>query len=172
MKIACLALAAVLFAGCTSTGGEAKSDAPKGSNSDNGSAKKTEKPEAKNPKFGEAFEWEDGLALTVSKPAPYKPSEYAAAEKANAYVVFDVRVVNRTGKTYDPGLMYATLQSGNEEAAEVYDSEKLPEAPSTKLLDGREAKWKIAFAVKDPNDLVLEISPDAGLEYAGAIFTN
>lgn len=40
----------------------------------------------------------------------------------------------------------------------------------TKLLDGREAKFKIGFAVSDPKDLVLEASPDFMSE--PVIFTN
>lgn len=171
-KIACFALFAVLLAGCGGTSGEATSDAPKGSNADKGATKKAQKPEAKNPKFGGAFTWKDGLALTVSKPQKFTPSEYAAADKANGYVMFEIRLVNKTGKPYDPSLLYATLQSGNEEAEQVFDSEKLGDDPTTKLLDGRELKYKIAFGVKDPGDLVMEISPDAGLDYKGAIFTN
>lgn len=67
--------------------------------------------------------------------------------------------MNATGAPWDPALFQASLQSANEEGSKIYDSE-LPEDPRTKLLNGREAKFTIAFGVKDPADLVLEVTPD------------
>lgn len=113
-------------------------------------------------KFGETWEWEDNLSLTVSKPKPYTPSESAAADKhAKHFVQFTVTVVNKTGKTFDPALFNASLQSANEEGDQVFDSENnIGGGPSTKLLSGREAKFKVAYAAADPKDLVLEVHPD------------
>ena len=78
--------------------------------------------------------------------------------------------MNKTGKPWDPSLISATVQSSNKEGEQVYDSEKLGDEPSTKLLKGREVKFKIAFGVADPKDLVLEIAPD--FEHESAIFTS
>ena len=33
-----------------------------------------------NPKFGDTYTWKDGLAVTISVPTPYTPSESAAAD--------------------------------------------------------------------------------------------
>lgn len=177
LKRLAVAALVVVLAGCGGTSGE-KSDAnPQGSNADKPAASEettqSPEPEAANPKFGQTYTWDDGMSVVISKPQSFTPSEYAGVEGATKYVKFGVRLVNKTGKPFDPALVYATLQSGNEEAEAVYDSENsIGESPSTKLLDGREAKWVIGFAVNDPADLVLEISPDAGMEYEGAIYTN
>lgn len=136
-------------------------------------AEAPETPEAppKNPKFGQTYTWENGLAVTVSTPKPFKPSEYAAAEKATAYLEWTVTIVNGTKDNYDPSLFSTTLQSANTEASEVFDMENGFEgSPSTTLLPGRESKFKIGYGVQDPKDLVLEVTP--GFEYESAIFTN
>jgi hypothetical protein len=61
--------------------------------------------------------------VTVGKPKKFKPSETAAAEKANAYLRFTVTVVNKSDKPLDLGLTYITVQSSNKEAEQVFDSE-------------------------------------------------
>lgn len=111
--------------------------------------------------FGKAYSWEDGLAVTVSTPRAYKPSEYAAGtDKFTKFVSFEVRVVNKTGKAWDPTLFQTSVQSNNQEADEVFDSENLGEMPQTKLLNGREAKFTVAYGVANPQDLVMEVTPD------------
>lgn len=111
--------------------------------------------------LGATYLWADGLAVTVSKPSGYKPSEYAAgADGVSKFVVFDITIVNNTGTVWDPALFQATVQSANQEASKVYDFENLPDTPSTKLLNGREATFKMAFGVADPADLVVEVTPD------------
>jgi len=79
-----------------------------------------------------------------------------------------VRIVNGTSENWDPSLFYATLQSGNQEASQVYDSGQLGDSPSTSLLPGREVQFQIAFGVNDPADLVLEVAPD--FTYKNVIF--
>lgn len=175
--LAALSVAALLLAGCASTEGKADEDPPSGTNADTEAAEPadTETSEAADPgqlSFGQAYTYEDGLTVKVSEPRPFEPGESAAAKPGPA-VVFTVVVVNKTGKPFDATLFYITLQSGNEEAPEIFDSEKgIEGSPSTKVLDGREAKWKIAYNVKDPADLVLEVQPDAGVEYASVIYVS
>ena len=63
------------------------------------------------------------------------------------------------------------VQSGNTEADQVFDSENdVGGGPSTKLLNGREAKFKIAFTVANPKDLVMEVRPS--FEHESVLFTN
>lgn len=178
--LAALGLIAVLTAtGCGSTTGKADSDPPSGTNADASTpASADASPTAEtsqdaNLKFGQAFTWEDGLTVKVSKPKPFKPSEYAATTGKGQAIKFTFTVVNQTKKPYDPSLFYATLQSGNTEAEEIFDSENgLEGSPNTKVLAGREAKFDAGYNVKNPKDLVLELSPDAGMEYESAIFTS
>ncbi len=63
-----------------------------------------------------------------------------------------------------------TLQSGNQEASQVYDSQQLGDSPTATLLPGREVEYSIAFGVNDPADLVMEVAPD--LSYQNVIFHN
>jgi hypothetical protein len=122
--------------------------------------------------FGDTWSYEDGLSVTVSKPEPFEPTEFALVEGAEAYVVFTIRVVNDTGAPFDPSGTYATVQSANTEAPEVFDSgppNNLDGPPMTTLLPGREAEWRAGFGVVDPNDLVLELTPS--FEHESAIFT-
>ncbi|MEL4356678.1 MULTISPECIES: hypothetical protein [unclassified Luteococcus] len=119
--------------------------------------------------FGEAYTWQDGLAVTVGKPAVYKPSEWAAGtDTFKSFVIFEVRVVNKTKATWDPALLHITVQSDNQEAEQVFDSQKLADQPTTKLLPGREAKFPVAFGVANPKDLVMEVTPD--FEHESVLF--
>lgn len=121
--------------------------------------------------LGSAYTWEDGLSVTVSTPASYKPGEYAAGQDGfDTFVALDVTVVNRTGRVWDPAMFTATVQSANQEGSQIFDSENLPASPSTKLLDGREVAFKLAFGVADPADLVVEVSPD--FEHQSVLFHN
>lgn len=127
--------------------------------------------EAAPQKFGTRFTYEDGLVVSVARPVIFHPSEYAAKEKAHAYVVLKVTVINGTGKRYDPSVFNTSVQSSNVEGSSVYDSENgLEGAPSTSVLPGRETTFKVAFGVADPKDLVVEVTP--GFEYEASIFTS
>ncbi len=122
--------------------------------------------------LGETYLWTDGLAVTISKPSPFEPSRSAAGtDQFDHSVVFDVTIVNKTGTTWDPVMFRATVQSGNQEGSRIFDSAKnLTGAPSTKLLNGREATFKMAFGVADPADIVMEVSPD--WDHQSALFHN
>jgi hypothetical protein len=128
-----------------------------------------EEPESANPTFGQSYEWSDGLSVTVGKPTEFRPSDSAAAEEADAYVSFSIKIVNGTDESYDPVLSTVTVQSGNTEAAEVVDTANGFEGPpSTPILPGREGMWKVGFGVSDPDDLVMQVTP--GFEYESVIF--
>lgn len=122
------------------------------------------------PKFGESYEWEDGLTITVGAPEAFTPSEYSVVTGAAAHLAFTITIVNGSTANVDPGA-YITVQSANAEAEEVYDSESgITGTPSTTLLPGREAVFKVAFGVQDPADLVMEVTP--GFNYDAVIYTN
>lgn len=118
--------------------------------------------------YGETWTYEDGLAITVSKPMPFEPSETAAgAEDAEQYVMFTVRIDNGTGDSVEPGEFHATLQSGTTEAEQVFDSAKgLDGAPYSRLLDGRSIEFPIAFGATTIEDLVMQVRPDFERESA------
>lgn len=183
-KMLAPALAVLLLAGCGGTTGTASGETPRGTNAPSSSETNewddvpvvSDSPSAEDSgndttPLGETFEWEDHLSVTVSKPKAYKPSEYAATEDADHYVVMTVRIVNETGKPFDVNSFYTSVQSGNEEASEVFDSDKgLEGSPSTKLLDGREVEFEIGYGVSDTKDLVVQVTPS--YDYEAAIFTS
>lgn len=179
--LAAAALSAGLLSGCASTTGAVATAPPStGTNAEPSTgtnADPTDEPteESSTPAddgtvaFGQAYKFEDGLQVTISKPAAYKPSRWAAAKKSKYYLVMTVTVVNGTSTKYEPAMFSASAQSGDEEADQVFDTAKnVGGSPSTKLLKGRQAKWKIAFAVKNPKDLVLEVTP--GFDYSSVIY--
>jgi hypothetical protein len=185
-RIAAVLLVLTLTA-CGGTSGEPDSDPQAGANRPAGTASPaaptqapTTEPPSPSPSptddgvlsFGESITYEDGVTLTVSAPTPYTPSEYAAgAEGVTAAVAFDVTIVNGTQANFDPSFFSTTLQSANVEGSEIYDSENgLEGSPSTTLLPGREAKFRIAYGVTNPADLVLEVSPS--FEHNNAIYAS
>ncbi|MGY1666989.1 hypothetical protein [Geodermatophilus sp. SYSU D00696] len=128
---------------------------------------------AVNPRFGQTYTYENGLAVTVAPPQPYTPSDSAAVGEPAppSFVVFDVTVANGTQANYDPATFMATMQSGTTEGQQVYDSANgIGGTPSTTLLPGRESTFRLAFGATHPNDLVLEVTP--GFDYESAIFTS
>lgn len=165
--IVALASATVLFSGCGVSASQSN-DAGHGSNvavsSSTKGAGASDKASANTQsgvaKFGTAYAYKDGLSLTVSAPQAYKPSQYAAGtEGFTTFVSFQVRLVNKTGKAWDPSLFTATVQSGNKEGSQVFD-DTMQGAPRTTLLNGRESEFTVAYGVADPKDIVMEVQPD------------
>ncbi|MDQ3156216.1 MAG: hypothetical protein M3Q98_05775 [Actinomycetota bacterium] len=157
--IAIFAIALALgLAGCGSGGG-VSNDPPKGSNASTdeeatGEAT-TEAPKA-DPKFGQAFTYEDDLSIKVSTPEGYKPTSDAYVEKKwPHFVVFEVTLVNGTKGKIDPTGLYLTLQSNDVEAEQVFATGL--EAPETTVLPGRQVRFKAAFGVDNPDDLVMDV---------------
>jgi hypothetical protein len=124
-------------------------------------------------KFGEAYKWTDGLQVKVGAPTNYKPSNsaYVPDPKPPAFIKMEFTVVNGSKEPFDPVGFYVTVQSGNVEAKQVFDSGGgMAGSPSTKILPGREAKFSLAFGVTDPKDLVVQVRP--GFKYNDAIWTS
>ena len=119
--------------------------------------------------FGETWEYTDGLAVTVAPPTPFEPSDSAfPSDGGAAHVLFEVTIANGSADPYEP-LLVSSLQSGTSEGEQVFDSANgLEGPPSTTVLPGREVTFVIGYAVADPEDLVLQITP--GFIYAEAIF--
>lgn len=167
------AAAAVLLAGCSTTGGSVDAAAPTGVNADTPkeSPESTQATTADTPRFGDAFTWDDGLTVKIGQPKKFKPTY--GATNGQQPIRFKVTIVNGTESPFDPALFYATMQSGNEEAEQIFDTDSgLDSGPTTQLLPGREVVFDLGFNVKDPGDLVLEVKPDAGFTYDAAVFTN
>ncbi len=154
------ALLGVLLTSCESTSGSAAVDPQACGN------RPAETAEAGPLAFGETFTYEDGLSLTVGRPAPFTPSDVAAgAEGSPAAARFIVTIVNGTAANVEPRPFYATVTSANVEGSEVFVGDLIG-PPSTVLLPGREATFSIGFAVQDPADLVMEVNLDCAHDAA------
>ena len=108
---------ALALTGCTASTGTT-SNPPVGDNRPEPAAEESEEPAAEepaapvNPTFGESYEWEDGLVVTISAPEPFTPSEYAyVGEPSAAYLTFNVTIVNGSAVNYDPTLFFTSMQS-------------------------------------------------------------
>lgn len=124
---------------------------------------------AMNPTFGETYNYENGLQVTVGAPVLFTPSEIAAGdENFTEFVRFTVTIVNGTAENYE-GRFFTTVQSTNIEGDQVFDT-GLEGPPSTTVLPGREAQFDIGYGVADPADIVMEVR--AGFEYESVIYVN
>lgn len=164
-RIAFIASLLALLLGCTAclaTGGASDDSPPSGNNRPSeGSSDQAadDSPQGAELAFGKSYTWDDGVTITVSKPAKFRPSEYSEVKGAKAYRKFTITVVNKSSGPIDLNLAYITMQSNNKEAEQVFDSENgLEGSPSTKLLRGRESEWEIGFGVANPKDMVMEVS--------------
>ena len=121
--------------------------------------------------FGETATFEDGLSVKVGKPQKFQPTEWASFDKAPGYVKFKVTIVNGTKAAYDASGAFVTVQSGDTEAGEVFDTEAgLDGSPMTKVLPGRQSSYWVGFGVQSPKDIVMDFQVD--WEHDAAVFTN
>ncbi len=123
-------------------------------------------------KIGSTHKWQNGVSVAVGEPTVYEPSSSATGtEPGKTYVVITFTIGNGSDKVYDSAEFRVSVQSGDTEAAQVYDSAKgVVGAPSTQLLVGQETKLSLAFAVPDPAALVVLVAP--GFDYEGVLFTS
>lgn len=158
---ALVAAVVMVLSGCASTGGSVDESEPEGSNA-GGSSEGGGEAEAKpDPTFGQTYTWPGGLSVRVSRPKPFTPSQSAVFDRAPNYREFEVTLVNKSKARIDPAGVFLTVQSGDQEMTEVFDSEKgLNGSPSTPLLAGRQARWRTAFGIQNPRDIVLQLNPN------------
>lgn len=129
--------------------------------------------------FGETYAYDSGLTVTVGQPAEYTPSAYASGNDQAHNLKFQVTVVNKSGKTYDPNAFYATTSSGGVSGSTLFDSEPdgVGVQPQTPLLDGQTVTFVYGASVADPADVTMNVSPgffdqSQGIPYAPVIWTN
>lgn len=151
--------------GADAESGAARSNAP----SDSASASSSD-----TAHFGQAFKYQDGLKVIVGKPAQFQPGSLVhdlEDKRHRYYVKFQVTIINGSNKRYEQTVFSTTLQDGQREGEEIFDSEHgFDGSPNTVLLPGRSSKFKIGYGVDDARDLVMQVSVD--FDHADAIFTS
>ena len=163
-------VAVLLLAGCSPKAEAAPSVEP---------VKATPAPVVERPDnivdFGETYTWPDEVAISVSTPVEFVPSEYAfGLEEGDTAVAFTIVVTNLSDEVVDP-MSFTSVTSGGFPSAVLMDAESpvgdMLLRPSASLLPGKSVQWIEGFSVSDPADLTLEITP--GLRgYDNVIFTN
>lgn len=84
-------------------------------------------PAEKAGSWGDTKKWDDGLTVTVSKPAKFTPSASAAGhETKNQAVKWRIKVHNGTDEAFDGALMTINVKSGEdgETCPRIIDIEK------------------------------------------------
>lgn len=122
--------------------------------------------------FGDVITYADEISLSVSAPADYVPTEWAAGMvEGQPTVVFEFVITNGSSEPFAPEMVFATLSSAGVEASGVFDTENnIGFPPTTSVLPGQTIKWNQAWSVADPAVMTMDIS--AGFTYDNAIFTN
>ena len=159
-----------LFAGCSSKPAETPTQP-------SGASQLTQTPPPVNnfiKQFGDVITWDDGTSISVSAPAPFEPTAYAAGgHEGWANLVFEIVMTNGTDEPMDP-FSWPSLSSGGQEAATWTDIGNpigdIGMGPTTSILPGQSVKWLVAYAVADPSTLTFQIMPQVG--YEEGIFTN
>jgi hypothetical protein len=110
--------------------------------------------------FGSTFTWPDGIAVTVSKPAPYTPSSSAAKQTGDKkFISVETTLKNGTKAPIEASQFYAKATTGDREAHEVFDSgQGMGGSPSSTILPGKELKWKTAWGVEEGKPFVMTVS--------------
>lgn len=119
--------------------------------------------------FGQTFTYADGLAVTVSEPAAYDPSRYAAGTtNPHAYSV-TIRVTNNTGAAFDPVLLHAAMSTGGSSASQIFDAET-GTPPQNQLQPGRSMTYDVAFSTTaNSGEAQVDVTPSFG--HDPAVFT-
>lgn len=125
-------------------------------------------------KFGEVYEWENGVLMSASAPAEYIPTEYAAGPVEGQPAIYvTLTLTNGSSEPLEP-TPYPQVLSGMAQASPIFDvGGSLGDSmtiPTMTLQPGQTIQWNAAYSIKDPADITLEVSP--GFEYNNISFTN
>ena len=105
-------------------------------------------------KFGSTATWPDGVSLTISKPQPFEPSEYAAGvDGVRKFAVVEVTLSNGSSAPIEASNALLRATSGNGGAGTVFDGDRST-LPTSRVLPGKSLKWRQAFG-QPGGDLVV-----------------
>jgi hypothetical protein len=114
--------------------------------------------EASEPKLGDTYQWDDGLAVTISAPTPLTLSDgmdQIYDLSTGTPLAFDVTVVNGTEKDLDSIGFTSQMLSGSQQAEQIFDTAAGIDMPTVTVSAGNTLTYKIAFLVPDENDIQL-----------------
>lgn len=130
-------------------------------------------PDFSTIQFGEIFTYENNVSISVSAPAPFTPSQYAAKSDENAAFVFTIVLTNNSEAAIEP-YTYESVSSGGAEAGTIFDMGNdignVGEFPTTTVQPGQTVQWLVGYSLLDPAAITFDIQP--GFEYEKTTFTN
>ncbi|GIG41367.1 hypothetical protein [Cellulomonas phragmiteti] len=111
--------------------------------------------------YGQSHTYGNGLEVAANTPQRYEPSENATGTDQGVPVKLLVVVTNRTDTAFRPNTLQARATSGGQEAVAVWDPDQgiALTGPDMSIPVGATIHFHLAFAVADPADLQLEITP-------------
>ncbi|PWC05241.1 DUF2510 domain-containing protein [Agromyces badenianii] len=136
-----------------------------------------EAPVAGDLAFGETMTWDDGVALTVSVPEPYTPSDFAVGATQASNVVFTLTITNNSTADLQP-LPLPTVSSGDQSVSQIFDigsdvfasGDDVGFPPTATIEPGGSVSWRAAWSVDDAGSLTLQVAPS--LLHPATTFTN
>lgn len=129
--------------------------------------------ESTTPTFGDTYTWPDGLAVTISEPADFAPSEYAAGQvEGEPALSYDVTVTNGTDEDVEAVAINLTVSSAGKQASPIFDSAGGTDMPTATILPGKSLTWKVAYSVADPTDVQITVDNVFAFESTKVHFSN
>jgi hypothetical protein len=123
--------------------------------------------------FGDTMVWDDGVAMTVSGPEPFSPSDLSAGADQAEDLVFTLTITNDSSENVQP-VVLSTLSSDGTEATRIFDvgaeGGQVGIPPTTAVLPGESITWREAWSVADAGSLTMQTAPS--IQYEQVVFTN
>jgi hypothetical protein len=157
-------LAILALAGCSTASTSPGSVTPAGATQSPTATSTTENFSLFNEPFGTQYSGQT-LAISVSKPVPYTPSDSAMVQQQTGWAVaFDISVSDRNSTQPFP-LMALNYQvtSGDTQDQEIQDSANNVGTSTATVLPEKSLTWKVAFSVPaNADDLTVAVSSMGG----------
>lgn len=111
--------------------------------------------------FGQPHTYGDGLEVAVNPAQRYEPSGNATGVDQGVPVKLQVVVTNRTDEPFRPNTLQIAATSAGQAAVAVWDPDQgiALTGPDMSIPAGATISFNVAFAVADPADLQLELTP-------------
>lgn len=120
--------------------------------------------ESQLAQFGDSWDYDDGISVTVVAVGPAIATDTAAGAEATGgeMVLFDVTITNNSKAIFDPSMVYTTVNYASTTAEQVFDSAAgIMPTFEGKILPGGSLTERQAYAIPTsvPNDVLFSVSP-------------
>ena len=111
--------------------------------------------------FGQVHTYGDGLEIAVNPPQRYEPSRNATGVEGGQAVKMQVVVTNRTDAPFRPNTVQVSATSAGQAGTAIWDPDQGIDltGPDVTIPAGASLYFNLAFAVADPGDVTVELTP-------------